>query len=42
MPCDVQELESEACESGLACVTNETQLLIILAQLLCEIEEAQG
>lgn len=42
MACDIDTIQRDACESGIACVTETRKLLIIIAQLLCEINEGGG
>lgn len=41
MACNVTTINADACESGIACASQK-QLLIIIAQLLCEISEGGG
>lgn len=41
MACDVETIITESCESQIACLS-EKQLLIVIAQLLCEINEGGG
>lgn len=42
MACDIATIQSDACDSQIACITSPKTLLIIIAQLLCEINESGG
>jgi hypothetical protein len=42
MACDADTLLTAACESQIGCITSDITLLIITAQLLCEINEGGG
>lgn len=42
MACDAETILEQACESQIGCLTSNIQLLIIIAQLLCEINEGGG
>ena len=40
MACNIETIIADACTNKFSCVDSEKMLLIIIAQLLCEIAEA--
>ena len=40
MPCDIDTLQTEACDSGIGKLTDLVQLLQIIAQLMCDVSTA--
>ena len=40
MACNINAILTDACTNKFTCVDSEKMLLIIIAQLLCEIAEA--